>query len=53
LFAGKKAVVEQYVGREDGSGPEATVGEESKILFPSLEASLIKVDLVEFEEENL
>ncbi len=57
LISQEKATVEQHIKREDGNWIyQATIGMESEVLFPSVEATLgLKeiYDLVEFEEENL
>ena len=58
LVSQEKAVVEQHIKREDGNWIyQATIGLESAVTFPSLDAtfSLNEIyDLVEFElEENL
>ncbi len=56
LISQEKAVVEQYVRREDGNWIyKATIGTESEVVFPSLEVALdLKdiYDLVEFEAEE-
>lgn len=58
LVSQEKAVVEQHIKREDGNWIyQATIGLESAVTFPSLDATLSLneiYDLVEFElEENL
>lgn len=57
LISQEKAVVEQYSKREDGNCIyQATIGTNSTVTFPSIEASLDLneiYDLVEFEEETL
>ena len=57
LISQEKALVEQHIKREDGNWIyQATIGIESAVTFPSVEAALsLKeiYDLVEFEEENL
>lgn len=58
LISQEKAIVEQHIRRDDGNWIyQATIGLESEVFFPSVEATLdLKeiYDLVEFEtEENL
>jgi len=57
LISQEKAVVEQYIKREDGNWIfQATIGLESSVKFTSIETALALqeiYDLVEFEEENL
>lgn len=57
LVSQEKAVVEQHIKREDGNWIyQATIGSESAVEFPSVNAKLdLKeiYDMVEFEEENL
>lgn len=58
LISQEKATVEQHIKREDGNWIyQATIGTESKVVFPSVEAAIGLdeiYDLVEFErEENL
>lgn len=58
LISQEKAAVEQYIKREDGNWIfQATIGTESEVTFPSIQATLTLseiYDLVEFEaEENI
>jgi Uma2 family endonuclease len=57
LISQEKALVEQYVKREDGNWIyQATFGFESEVAFSSIQTPLKLseiYDLVEFEEENL
>jgi len=57
LVSQEKAIVEQHIKREDGNWIyQATIGFESTVKFPSVNAKLALneiYDLVEFEEENL
>jgi len=57
LVSQEKALVEQYVKREDGNWIyQATIGFESEVTFSSIQTPLKLseiYDLVEFEEENL
>jgi len=58
LISQEKALIEQFIKREDGNWIyKATIGMESAVTFPSVDATLLLseiYDLVEFEtEENL
>lgn len=57
LVSQEKAVIEQYIKREDGNWIyQATIGLDSEVTFPSVKATLKLseiYDLVEFEKENL
>jgi len=57
LVSQEKAIVEQHIKREDGNWIyQATIGLESAVTFPSVNAKLNLqeiYDLVEFEEDNL
>lgn len=57
LVSQEKALIEQFVKREDGNWIyQATIGFESEVVFPSIKTPLKLseiYDLVEFEEENL
>ena len=57
LISQERTTIEQHIKREDGNWIyQATIGLESDVFFPSVEATLsLKdiYDLVEFEEESL